>query len=198
MLVSDVMTSPALSVPRGAPIEVAIAILGRSSISSLPVVDEAGAVVGIVSEGDVLRDQLPRDPRAHLRASLPTLARDRTVDDVMTAGPHCVSPGTDSSEVAQLLARQGWKSLPVVDDDRHLVGVVSRSDILRVMAVPDADLVEAIRHALVEAGLPNVAVTVAGGNVSVRPDAPELGPAALAVAATIPGIRSVQLAPDTA
>ena len=195
MLVSDVMTSPALSVPLGAPIEVAIAILGRSSISSLPVVDEVGAVVGIVSEGDVLRDQLPQDPRAHLRAPLPTLARDRTVNDVMTADPRCVTPTTDSSEVAQLLARRGWKSLPVVDDEQHLVGVVSRSDILRVMAVPDAELVQAIDRALIEAGIPSVSVQVSGGHVSVSPDVPELGPAALAVAATVPGIRSVQLAP---
>lgn len=193
MLVSDVMTSPALSVPQGAALEVAIAILGRSSISSLPVVDEQGAVVGIVSEGDVLRDQLPRDPRAHLRASLPTLARDRTVDDVMTPDPKCVTATTDSSEVAQLLARKGWKSLPVVDDEQHLVGVVSRSDILRVMAVPDADLAEAIHRALVEAGLPGVGVSVTGGHVTVRPDATDLGPGAVAVAATVPGIRSVQL-----
>ena len=195
MLVSDVMTSPALSVPQGAPIEVAITILGRSSISSLPVVDPQGAVVGIVSEGDVLRDQLPRDPRAHLRAPLPTLQRERSVDDVMTPDPRCVSPTTDSSEVAMLLAQKGWKSLPVVDDDQHLVGVVSRSDILRVMAVPDAELVQAIDRALVEAGIPSVRVQVTGGHVSVSADVPELGPAALAVAATVPGIRSVQLAP---
>lgn len=195
MLVSDVMTSPALSVPLGAPIEVAISILGRSSISSLPVVDERGAVVGIVSEGDVLRDQLPRDPRAHLRAPLPTLARDRRVNDVMTADPKCVTQMTDSSEVAQLLARRGWKSLPVVDEERRLIGVVSRSDILRVMAVPDEQLVQAIDRALLEAGIPSVTVQVTGGHVNVSPGVPELGPAALAVAATVPGIRSVQLAP---
>ena len=187
------MTSPALSVPRGAPLEVAIAILGGSSISSLPVVDEQGAVVGIVSEGDVLRDQLPRDPRAHLRPSLPTLARDRTVDDVMTAEPRCVTPLTDSSEVAQLLARKGWKSLPVVDDAQHLVGVVSRSDILRVMARPDAELLVAIHRALAEAGLPAIGVVVAGGHVTVTPRDAELGPGALAVAATVPGIPTVQL-----
>lgn len=193
MLVSDVMTAPALSVPQGAPLEVAIAILGRSSISSLPVVDEHGAVVGIVSEGDVLRDQLPRDPRAHLRATLPTVARDRTVDDVMSPDPKCVTTTTDSSEVAQLLARKGWKSLPVIDDAQHLVGVVSRSDILRVMAAPDPDLAEAVHRALVEAGLPQVTVSVTGGHVIVHPDSPHLGPGALAVAATVPGIRSVQL-----
>ena len=100
------MTSPALSVPRGAALEEAIAILGRSGISSLPVVDEQGAVVGIVSEGDVLRDQLPRDPRAHLRASLPTLARERTVDDVMTPDPRCVTP-TRTAPSRELLALKG-------------------------------------------------------------------------------------------
>ncbi|KGN40703.1 CBS domain-containing protein [Knoellia aerolata] len=195
MLVADVMTSPALSLPLGAPLEEAIAILGRSRISSLPVVDEHGVVVGIVSEGDVLRDQLPRDPRAHLRASLPTLARDRTVDDLMTADPRCVTSATDSSEVAQTLAAKGWKSMPVVDDGGHLVGVVSRSDILRAMAVPDVELVAAIQQALAEAGLPEVTASVTGGHVTVHPDRSDLGPAAMAVAATVPGIRSVQLAP---
>ena len=187
MLVADVMTSPALSVPLGAPLEDGDrASSGARGSAPLPGRRRRRSLSsGIVSEGDVLRDQLPRDPRAHLRAPLPTLARDRTVNDVMTADPRCVTPTTDSAEVAQLLARRGWKSLPVVDDEQHLVGVVSRSDILR----GDGRARRRARRrrstrALIEAGhAGSVIVERPVATSRVHPDVPELGPAAMAVAA---------------
>ncbi|MFW5474939.1 HPP family protein [Knoellia sp. CPCC 206450] len=192
MLVSEVMTSPALSLSRDATLDDAVELLGASSISAVPVVDDDGRCVGIVSEADVLREPLPRDPRAHLWSTAPSSAPSRTLADVMTRDPQCVAPSDDSAEVAALFARTGFKSLPVVEDDR-LVGVVSRSDILRAMSVSSAALTDAVGRAFASAGLPVRAFVVQSGHVTVTPTDDGLDEAAVAVVATVPGVRSVRL-----
>jgi CBS domain-containing protein len=192
MLVADVMTSPVVSVRRGAPLENAIQLLGAAGISALPVVDAELRVVGIVSEADILREPLPSDPRAHLRPSEATVRRDRTVDDVMTVDAVCVTTHADCSDVALALADTGWKSMPVVQDGR-LVGMVSRSDIMRSLAVPDTVITQAVLGAFAAAGHPEWAAVVRSGHVTVDPPDADLAEAALATASTVPGVRSVQL-----
>jgi CBS domain-containing protein len=192
MLVADVMTSPVVSVRRGAPLEDAIHLLATAGISALPVVDPELRVVGIVSEADILREPLPRDPRAHLRPYDPTVRRDRTVDDVMTVDAVCVTSHADCSDVAAALADTGWKSMPVVADGR-LVGMVSRSDILRSLAVPDTVITQAVLGAFAAAGHPEWAAVVRSGHVTVDPPDRDFAEAALATASTVPGVRSVQL-----
>lgn len=192
MLVADVMTSPAVSIRRGAPLDDAIQLLGAAGITALPVVDAELRVVGIVSEADILREPLPPDPRAHLRPSESTLRRDRTVDDVMTFDAVCVTTHTDCSDVALALADTGWKSMPVVEDGR-LIGMVSRSDILRSLAVPDTVITQAVLGAFAAAGHPEWVAVVRSGHVTVDPPDTDLGDAALATASTVPGVRSVQL-----
>ncbi|TPG17953.1 CBS domain-containing protein [Pedococcus bigeumensis] len=192
MLVADVMTSPAVSIRRGAPLEEAIQLLGAARISALPVVDAELRVVGIVSEADILREPLPRDPRAHLWPPEAIVRRDLTVDDVMTDDTVCVTAHTDCSDVALALADTGWKSMPVVEDG-HLVGMVSRSDILRSLAVPDEITTQAVLGAFAAAGHPEWVAVVRSGHVTVDPPVTDLGEAALATASTVPGVRSVQL-----
>jgi predicted transcriptional regulator len=176
----------------GASLDHAIQLLAAAGISALPVVDVDDRVVGILSEADILREPLPRDPRAHLRPSEPTIATDRVVEDVMTVDAVCATAHSDCSDVAQTLADTGWKSMPVVEDGR-LVGMVSRSDILRSLAVPDAALAVAIQDAFAAAGHPEWVAVVHSGQVTVVPPEPALSEAALATAATVPGVRSVQL-----
>jgi CBS domain-containing protein len=194
MLVSDVMTAPALSVRRGAPLSDAIRLLGSAGISALPVVDDERRVVGVVSEADVLREPLPLDPRAHLRPTEETVSHDRIVDEVMTVDPVCVTRQADCAEVALTLADTGWKSMPVVEDGR-LVGVVSRSDILRSLSVPDAALSLAVHAAFAAAGHPEWVAVVRSGHVTVAPPPHDLAEAAIGTASTVPGVRSVQLGP---
>lgn len=193
MLVAEVMTTPAESIRPEATLEDAIAKLGRARISALPVVDSDQRVVGIVSEGDVLRHRLPADPRAHLRPVAPTSAAEPTVDAIMTADPSCATLRQDCADVALTLARRGWKSMPVVDDERRLLGVVSRSDFLRTLSQPDAVLSTAVQSAFAQAGHPEWRATVNDGHVSVNPRVGNLADAALATAATVAGIRSVAL-----
>lgn len=192
MLVADVMTSPAVSIRRGATLEDAIQLLGAAGISALPVVDAKLRVVGIISEADVLREPLPPDPRAHLRPQEAISRRDRTVDEVMTVDAVCVTTHTDCSDVALALADTGWKSMPVVEEGR-LVGMVSRSDILRSLAVPDTVITQAVLGAFAAAGHPEWVAVVRSGHVTIDPPDTNLVEAALATAATVRGVRSVQL-----
>lgn len=191
MLVADVMTTPVVSIRRGAPIEDAIDLLGTAGVSAIPVVDAEQRVVGILSEADILREPLPRDPRAHLRPTEMALPRERTVDEVMTVDAVCVTAQADASEVALTLADTGWKSMPVVDAGR-LVGMVSRSDILRSLAVPDTVLTEAVQRAFAEAGHPEWEAVARSGHVRVVAPEGNSVQAALATASTVPGVRSVQ------
>lgn len=194
MLVAEVMTTPAMSIRREAPLTEAIAVLGSQGISAVPVVDERDVVVGILSEADILRQSLPEDPRAHLRPIEPVSALDSVVGEVMTVDPVCVPPHGDCADVAQVLADTGWKSMPVVEDGR-LVGMVSRSDILRSLARSDADLTTAVAAAFAAAGHPEWTATVRAGQVYVVcPDA-DLEAAAVATASTVAGVRGVQPGP---
>lgn len=192
MLVVEVMTAPAVSVRAEAPVEDAVALLGARRISAVPVVDADERVIGILSEADVLRQPLQGDPRAQLRPTVIVDAPQRRVRDAMSPDPTCTSPHADCAEVARTMVAAGWKSLPVVDDGGRLVGVVSRSDIIRSMTHTDQDLQEAVAHAFAQAGHPEWTASVSSGHVTI---AAAEGPvdAAVAVAATVEGVRGVRV-----
>lgn len=152
MLVREIMTSPAYSVGEGASLEEALQMLVTGRVTSLPVVDQGGRVVGIISEADVLHEHLMADPRAHMRlvpsgaGPLPT-----TVGQVMTVNPHTVREDNDVAELARTFAETSWKSVPVVRGD-VLLGVVSRSDVIRAMARPDSAIAADVLKAFAEIG----------------------------------------------
>lgn len=148
------MTADVVSVSPDTPIRDIAVLLLAHHISAVPVVDAAGMVVGMVSEGDLIgrsaadrearRDwwlalvaegeELNSDYLAHLRSS------ERTARDVMSAPVVRVTEGTDVFEIAALLAQYRIKRVPVVRDGK-IVGIVSRADLLRGLAG-----VEALRH----------------------------------------------------
>ncbi|MEP6798204.1 MAG: CBS domain-containing protein [Lapillicoccus sp.] len=197
MLVREVMTSPAVTVPRRAAPNVAIALMARHGITALPVVDERGELVGIVSEADLLKISLPADPRAHLRPPMPdTLRQPLAVADVMHTDPHTTTQSSDVAEVAQIFARTSWKSLPVVRG-RALVGVISRSDVIRALARDDEDLENDVNAVLHEMGGMAAHASVAQGVVEITGTGnAHQGAAAVAVASTVLGVRRVQLADE--
>jgi CBS domain-containing protein len=111
-------------------------------VSGLPVVDHAGRVVGIVSEGDLIVRQKAREPRPWWHGFLEDserLAREyrkrtgSTVGEVMTASVLCVSPRLPIESAALVLDERRVRRLPVVDGER-LVGIVSRGDLVRALA----------------------------------------------------------------
>ena len=121
--------------------------LVENGISAVPVVDESGAPVGMVSEGDLIpRREVEREGRrdwwldllAEGEALNPDFlanlkARNQNATDVMTNPVVTVHPDTNVTEIAQLLATHRIKRVPVVQDGR-VVGIVSRADLLRVLA----------------------------------------------------------------
>lgn len=137
MLVHEVMTAPAITVTPRTSVQEALRLLDGYDITALPVVDGRGDVVGVVSEADLVREAVLPDGRAHMvPVHLSEQSPGRCVADVMTSCPLTISSRSDLADAVELMTSTAVKSLPVVDMGR-LVGVVSRRDVVRVLARED-------------------------------------------------------------
>ncbi|MBP2335720.1 CBS domain-containing protein [Saccharothrix coeruleofusca] len=149
MRVRDLMTRDVVTVSPESSAREAAALLAARGFTTLPVVDDRGALVGVVTEADALRDRLPVDPRSLLGRE-PWRGRPvpcRTVAEVMSQPVVGASPGTDVAELARLMLRHGVRSACVVDG-RRLVGVVTRRDMLRAISRDDRTLEKEVRYRL--------------------------------------------------
>lgn len=144
MRVDEVMTRTVVTVSPAATIEQAAKLMVERRVSGLPVVDEAGALLGIISEGDLILRQQPEERITWWRLFFDdgeALAREyrkriaTIVSDVMTHAVITVEPAADVSEAAQLLHTRNIRRLPVVSDGK-LVGIVSRGDLVKLLAAP--------------------------------------------------------------
>jgi CBS domain-containing protein len=198
VLVREIMSSPAYSVHEDASLADALSLLATSKVTGLPVVDADGRVVGIITEADLLKADLEPDPRAHMRTARHSPESSLAlVSQVMTAHPHTVREDTDVAEVAHTFASTSWKSVPVVRGDR-LLGVVSRSDVIRAMDRSDQDIAGDIQRTLSETGLKAWHVKVAGGvaHISGSGSSRELE-AVTSIAQSVMGVRHVTLQEST-
>jgi CBS domain-containing protein len=169
--VRDVMSSPAVHVPPNAPLKAVAELLLSERISAVPVVNAGGHLVGIVSEEDLLAKQI--DSPAGVHAAWPAtghsaheLRRRRealTAEQLMSSPVVCAHPDTTLRQAARTMCLRHLKRLPVVDGS-SLVGMVSRSDLLRVYLVPDEHLRRTAEHVLRGA----LALDSAGVAVGVR------------------------------
>ena len=114
--VKEIMTTKVITVPAAMPVEQVAQVLSEQHITGLPVVDQQKRVIGIVSEFDLLS------------------RRGATAADIMSREVVSVSEETDAGEVAQLLTNQRIRRVPVLDAGR-LVGIVSRSDLVRLFTL---------------------------------------------------------------
>jgi CBS-domain-containing membrane protein len=146
MQASDVMTSSVITVDPDTSVQNLAKLLSERGISGAPVVDSAGRVVGIVSEGDLLhRAELGTEHRDRARRSwwldhfASEAARDyvkshgRTVKEIMTRDVISVAEDTGLAEIAMLLETKRIKRVPVLRDGRT-VGIVSRANLVRALA----------------------------------------------------------------
>jgi len=146
IMTRDVVTAGPLATRR----EIA-ALLLKNGISALPIVDAAGTPIGMVSEGDLIsRSDADREARrdwwlallaegeALSERFLASLrAPGRTAGEIMSTPVVTVEESADVEEIARLLASYRIKRVPIVRD-RQIVGIVSRADVLRVLAAEEA------------------------------------------------------------
>ena len=139
MLVREVMTAPAITVGPETSIKEALAILDKHSITALPVVSGDGQVLGVVSEADLIREGIQPDIGRHLgyAPAERTILPPHTIGEVMNPHVVTVAPDADLAQATELMTTTTVKSLPVVDHDRRVLGVVSRRDVVRILARPD-------------------------------------------------------------
>jgi CBS domain-containing protein len=143
--VADVMTSRVISVPESAGYKEIVTLLHRYRVSAVPVLGPAGQVTGVVSEADLLIKQAaPALPTGSVRLAWRLKEQSKaaavTAAELMTSPPVTIAAGADVARAARLMQDRHVKRLPVVDGSGHLVGIVSRVDVLSVYERPDAQV----------------------------------------------------------
>lgn len=163
MLASDLMTRNPLTLPPEAPLPMVANLFAERGISGAPVVDADGLLLGIVTEGDLIRRLAAEaeTPRSWLAEFFRPAARQaadfsrvhgRTAQDVMTRKVLTVAEDTPIGEVARLIEQHGIRRVPVLRDG-VLAGIVARADLVRALMAPGAAIAadaadEQIRRAL--------------------------------------------------
>jgi CBS-domain-containing membrane protein len=145
----DVMTSEVVTIGFEASVEDLAKLLEERRISGVPVLDAKGALVGVVTQSDLVqrsRDlELPPalnildlhlflETPSHFQKRLEKLLGNK-VKDVMTRDPITVAPDTPVQEIARLMSNKGVHTLPVVDAGK-LAGIVGKLDLIRGLAGP--------------------------------------------------------------
>lgn len=142
--VRDVMSNDVISVPANASVQEIAEKMHRNRIGSIPVVDRAGRICGVVSEADLIqRAEIGTQPR---RSWWQVIFRDAIADsyayvrshgrkarDVMTRDPFTTTADEPLRKAADTMARKRLRHMPVIDNER-VIGMVSRSDIIRALA----------------------------------------------------------------
>ena len=135
MQVREWMSPDPIIVAPQTPVSEARQLLSEHGFRHLPVVD-GGALVGIVSDRDVAIN--PRALRAAVRSHTvgDLIDDDRPVEAVMSRGPHVIEQGATVEAAARLLVSRQIGALPVVDDGRRLVGIITSVDCLLATLQP--------------------------------------------------------------
>lgn len=148
MKARDLMTTDVATVPPETPVLAVARMLAERHVSAVPVVDRERRVLGILSEGDLLRQVSGREePEIGFFQSLFSdpvklaaqyaKAHGRTARDIMTEQVTTVGPDATAAEIAELLDKQHIRRVVVVKDGK-LAGIVSRADLLRALVTPKA------------------------------------------------------------
>ncbi|GAA2437584.1 CBS domain-containing protein [Actinomadura vinacea] len=156
--VEQVMTTPVIAVVEETPFMEIAEAMARHSIKAVPVVDRDGRVVGIVSDADLLHKEEFKEPgglerrlfEGRRRRSARAKAAATDAVGLMTAPVVTLTPGMPVAKAARILAEHGCKQAPVIDRTGRLIGIVTRSDLLRLFLRSDEDIRdEIIREVLV-------------------------------------------------
>ncbi len=141
MQVVDLMTTDVITVSPETGIRDAARLMFRNRVSGLPVVSPAGALIGIITEADFLRLEVERQEGGS--------DLGEHVGGVMSSGVVTTDPDTSIYEAAKIMTFQDIKRLPVVDEEQHLLGIISRGDIVSIFTRPDDIIEDEIREDLI-------------------------------------------------
>jgi CBS-domain-containing membrane protein len=180
MRVHEVMTTDVATTTPEALLKEAATELVRRRISGMPVVDDEGCVVGVVSEADILAKEGdeqkhggflqwlvdPGDPWVASRWDAVT------VGDAMSAPARTILPDRTVAEAATLMLEENVNRLPVVGEDGKLVGLVSRGDLVRAFVRSDEEILREIEEDVMRRVMwlnpSEVDVTVEDGIVTLK------------------------------
>lgn len=153
--VTSIMTTEVLATMPHVTLPVVAKIMTEHDISGLPVVDEEGQLVGIITENDIVSHEIMIDTPTYvpfldaiIRMPFDTSEDDLrrvlavTVGDLMTSPVYSVTIDATIQELANLMFERKVNPVPVLDRDHRVVGIVSRSDIVRLVADAGSDLDE--------------------------------------------------------
>jgi CBS domain-containing protein len=152
-LVKDLMTTQVVTVGPATPFKEIVARLAEHRVSAVPVVDDAGLVLGVVSEADLLLKQEHPDTDADVppfwtkrRRAEHDKAAGSTARDLMTVAVVAIAPDATVAEAARRMHTTQVKRLPVLGEGGRLLGILSRSDLLKVFNRSD----QAIRREIMD------------------------------------------------
>jgi CBS-domain-containing membrane protein len=145
--VRDIMTAGVVTVRADTSYRDMVALVRGHRVSGLPVVDDDGKVIGVVSETDLLATEaadpdghVHPDPRTWLLHRKRVAADAATAGDLMTHPAVTIGPDERAANAARVMHALKLQRLPVVDRDRRLVGIISRSDVLSVFRRADEEI----------------------------------------------------------
>ena len=142
----DIMTTEVITISPETEVAQAAKLLLTNRINGLPVVNEAGELVGILCQSDLIIQQknipipslftlldgfIPLTSSKKLDREVEKIAAT-TAADAMTANPVTVNPDTGIEEIAALMVEKNYHTLPVLDGD-ELVGIVGKEDVLKTL-----------------------------------------------------------------
>jgi len=198
MRVKDLMTRPVITVGPGHAVWDVANVLARHGITAVPVVDDDGELVGIVTEADVMRGRILPDPRG---VHVPSAPPAQTVGEVMTTDVVTVTEDSDVAEVVRTMVDRRLRTVPVLrgrEPGDRLVGILTRRDLMRCISREDALVAADVRRRLdLYSGPGRWTVTARAGVVTITDDRDRDDPTdrhvvhVLAVA--VPGVSVVQV-----
>ena len=192
------MTTPVITIDADARVIDAAEQLSANRITSMPVLDADGRLVGMISELDILRGRLAHDPRSHMRRDQHDMPDpDKTVRSVMAPVAVCLTEFADVADIAETMVDGDMRAIPIVDGASHILGIVSRRDLLQTLVRSDETIAAEIRARL--GGQPSVpadcAVSVTDGIVTIvgRFQTTSEREVVDALARTVSGVQRVHL-----
>ncbi|MHB1376731.1 MAG: CBS domain-containing protein [Candidatus Humimicrobiaceae bacterium] len=144
----DIMTKDVVTITKDSTIGDLSKLLISNKISGVPVIDEKGTLVGMVTDGDIITEDISPvfpyyiDPLIMSYSFIENIEQyqkdmkgylETSVEEIMTRKVRSVKIDTHVSEVAKIMVRNKINRVPVVDDDNKLLGIIARDNIIKSM-----------------------------------------------------------------